>query len=114
MTAEGTTGTKMFGFENLSDKAFSLNDNGDIVFDRKIDMFEKMKEKYPRWMFISVVGSQNYGTAIEGSDTDVKLAYLPTFEEFYRNKFVHSDTGSPDGDDYTVHPAHEFLGSVLR
>lgn len=77
-------------------------------------MFEEMKEKYPRWMFVSVVGSQNYGTAIEGSDTDVKVAYLPTFEEFYRNKFVHSDTGSPDGDDYTVHPAHEFLRHAFK
>lgn len=76
-------------------------------------MFELTK-KYPRWLWMSVVGSQNYGTATPESDTDVKVAYLPTFEEFYRNSFQHADTGSPDGDDYTLHPAHEFLRHAFK
>ncbi len=78
------------------------------------EMLENLKEKYPRWMFMSVVGSQNYGTAIDVSDTDIKVAYLPTFEEFYYGKFTHVDTGSPDGNDYTVHPAHEFLRHAFK
>ena len=77
-------------------------------------MFESLKEKYPRWMFMSVVGSQNYGTATPESDTDVKVAYLPTFQEFYYGNFKHADTGSPDGDDYTLHPAHEFLRHAFK
>jgi len=64
---------------------------------------------------MSVVGSQNYGTAVEGSDTDIKVAYLPTFEEFYRNSFAHTDTGSPDSlVDYTLHPVHEFLRHAFK
>lgn len=77
-------------------------------------MFEELKEKYPRWMFMSVVGSQNYGTTTNNSDTDMKVAYLPTFPEFYHNSFTHADTGSPTGDDYTVHPAHEFLNHAFK
>ena len=77
-------------------------------------MFKRLQEENPRWMFMSVVGSQNYGTAVESSDTDIKVVYLPTFEEFYRNKFQHMDTGSPEGDDYTLHPAHEFLRHAFK
>jgi hypothetical protein len=77
-------------------------------------MTDELKVECPRWMFMSIVGSQNYGTAIPGSDTDVKVAYLPTFEEFYRGRFKHADTGSPVGDDYTIHPAHEFLKHAFK
>jgi hypothetical protein len=77
-------------------------------------VYDELKELHPRWMFMSTVGSQNYGTAIEGSDTDIKIAYLPTFEEFYYNKFEYMDTGSPTGDDYTLHPAHEFLSHAFK
>lgn len=77
-------------------------------------LIEDLKTQCPRWMFMSIVGSQNYGTALPTSDTDVKVAYLPTFEEFYRGRFKHADTGSPVGDDYTIHPAHEFLRHAFK
>jgi len=78
-------------------------------------MFETLKEKNPRWLFMSVVGSRNYGTATPESDTDVKVAYLPTFNEFYSGKFKHVDSSGPDQDlDFTVHPVHEFLRHAFK
>lgn len=69
---------------------------------------------HPRWLFMSVVGSHNYGTTDENSDHDAKVAYLPKFSEFYYGKFSHVDTGSPLGDDVTLHPVHEFLRHAFR
>jgi predicted nucleotidyltransferase len=65
--------------------------------------------------FVSVVGSHNYGTANEKSDVDIKLGYLPTFREFYLNKFNRSNVAGPGFSvDYTIHPLYEFVAHSLK
>lgn len=79
------------------------------------EILDNLEYVHPKWMFMSVVGSQNYGTATVDSDVDVKIAYLPTFEEFYRNSFAHVDKSGPDMRvDYTLHPVHEFLNHAFK
>jgi len=69
-----------------------------------------LKELYPNWVFMSVVGSHNYGTATDKSDIDVKMVVMPTFKEFYYNKFNRTSKGGPDTPvDYTCHPLHEYI-----
>ena len=78
-------------------------------------IFKELQEKYPDWVWMSIVGSHNYGTATQNSDIDVKIAYLPTFEEFYYNSFKHIDKSGPGRKiDYTLHPVHEFLKHALK
>jgi len=72
--------------------------------------FEVVTKSHPRWVFASVVGSHNYGTATEHSDVDMKVMYLPEFEEFFKNKFDRTSNAGPDAFlDYTCHPFHEFV-----
>jgi len=79
------------------------------------DKFKYLQEKYPRWIFMSVVGSHNYGTNTKDSDVDIKVAYLPTFDEFFENKFQHVESSGPENAfDYTVHPVHEFLNHAFK
>ena len=77
--------------------------------------FRMVTGKNPRWVFASVVGSHNYGTASEHSDVDMKMMYLPTFEEYYKNKFVRSsDGGAGAVIDFTCHPFHEYVKHSLK
>lgn len=80
-----------------------------------LKMFRTLKEAHPRWLFMSVVGSRNYGAATPESDTDIKVAVLPTFENYYRHKFEKVCNGGPAQDvDYTVHPTHEFMSHAFK
>jgi len=77
--------------------------------------FDSVLEKQSRWVFASVVGSHNYGTASEYSDVDMKVMYLPTFEEFFNNKFDRTSDAGPGFDvDYTCHPFHEFVNHCFK
>lgn len=80
-----------------------------------MEIYTDLIERNPDWILMGVVGSQNYGTAIEGSDTDVKVAYLPRFENYFFNNFYHYDSSGPENSvDFTVHPIHEFMNHAFK
>lgn len=63
-----------------------------------------------RWIFKSIVGSHNYGTNVDSSDIDIKVAYLPCMHEFWNHSFERtSNSGHDQHIDYTLHPIHEYL-----
>ncbi len=80
-----------------------------------MEEYKSVLKNHPRWIFASVVGSHNYGTSTEHSDVDLKVMCLPTFEEFYNNKFDRTSDAGPDSDvDYTCHPLHEYIRHCFK
>ena len=67
---------------------------------------------------VSVTGSWNYDLQTEESDTDLKAAYWPTFEQFYDGKFPHVQLQTVQcagGEfDLSLAPVHELLSHVLK
>lgn len=62
---------------------------------------------------VSLVGSYNYGTAIEGSDLDFKIIYYPTFKEFYSNSFPVTHYTS-EKFDISLHPVHKYVEQMFK
>lgn len=82
-------------------------------------MLQETINSFPRvWdgrkvVLISIVGSHNYGLADKNSDIDLKVGYLPTFDDLFANKFP---TANIIGNkiDYTVSPIHHLVNHALK
>lgn len=82
-----------------------------LNFSRANSLWKEKVHREPA--FLALVGSHNYGVAIEDSDLDFKAAYIPPLEDFYYGSFNKFDFV---GDDYdvTMHPIQEFRRHMIK
>lgn len=63
--------------------------------------------------FGAVIGSWNYGLQHENSDVDLKLAYWPTFQQFFDSSLPDVRVVTPELD-FTLVPVHKLFLSLLK
>ncbi len=63
--------------------------------------------------FVCFYGSRNYNLETDKSDYDFFIAYYPSFENFYFNKFSRSSVIEKDYD-YFITPFHEYLRHAMN
>ena len=89
--------------------------NNPEKFQKHMDLSEAESEDMAdaTLCYGAVVGSWNYGLQHEGSDVDLKLAYWPTFEQYFDAKFYNVRSTSPEVDFHLV-PVHKLFQALLR
>ena len=108
--------------ENLQRKAFTLYQilsegasvesfTDDPKVELQINAFSTLGDI--RIAYVSVIGSHNYRTDIEGSDVDYKVAYYPRFRHFYNNNFPKFSIVTDDFD-ISMNPVHEVHKHMLK
>ena len=105
------TGTHEYPEELLGSKA------GIEVALKKFSVIELpyYEEKVKRPLaFVSIAGSHNYECAIENSDEDYKVVYLPSLEDFYYGRKSPKMDVISDAIDLSLHPIQKYRNYMLK
>lgn len=70
-----------------------------------------LKDQY-RGYYTALYGSQNYGTALEGSDIDTKTIVIPTFSQMVNRHSISKET-HPNGENAEVKDIRTYLDLII-